>query len=296
MRGNKEYDFHDDHLLLEKPGRKASGGLISKIILILAGIAFVLSLTMLVRIGIQYYTARKEYTDAKSDFVLSASGEKEESSEKATYIDFEGLQEVNSDVKGWIDFVNEPEIINYPVMQGSDNDFYLAHSYTKAASSSASIFMDYKNSSDLSDLNTVLYGHNMKDRSMFAQLRNYVHSGCQDYYNENNKIYYYVPGNNGTNIRYTYTIYSTYTINVFKDEAAYDLMKKDETDVYGDWLEEMRSRSVIEADPQIQFEPDGNACPTLTLSTCTNADDAGRIIVQAVMTDKVVIDKDNNII
>lgn len=83
-------------------------------------------------------------------------------------IDLNALKEVNPDVVGWI-YVPDTDI-NYPVLQGEDNDFYLKHTWEKVPNGMGSIFLETKNTPDFTDFNTIVYGHNMNNGSMFADL------------------------------------------------------------------------------------------------------------------------------
>lgn len=86
-------------------------------------------------------------------------------------VDFNKLEEINPDVIAWIEIPGLE--ISYPVVQGRDNDYYLHHLITGENHKSGSIFMDFQNQEDLSDRNTIIYGHNMKDGSMFGTLNQY---------------------------------------------------------------------------------------------------------------------------
>lgn len=83
-------------------------------------------------------------------------------------IDFEKLEQMNSDVAGWIVF-HEP-YVNGPLVQADDNSYYLDHSFRKKENSAGCLFMDYRNQS-FDDRHVVIYGHNMLDRTMFGSLR-----------------------------------------------------------------------------------------------------------------------------
>ena len=87
-------------------------------------------------------------------------------------VDIAGLQSINEDVVGWIYFENED--ISYPVLYSGDDSTYLRRSYTGENIQAGSIFMEGKNTKDFSDAHTIIYGHNMKDLSMFGRLRYYV--------------------------------------------------------------------------------------------------------------------------
>ena len=86
-------------------------------------------------------------------------------------VDFAGLRSQNSDIVGWI--YSPGTVINYPIVQAADNDYYLHRHIDGTYSGGGSIFMDYACSSDFSGINTILYGHHMYDGSMFASLSNY---------------------------------------------------------------------------------------------------------------------------
>jgi len=81
-----------------------------------------------------------------------------------------GLLGLNPDFVGWISI---DEIINYPVVRGSDNSRYLNTTFTGQNNPSGTVFMDSRNEQGFDSHVCILYGHNMKDRSMFAQLHNY---------------------------------------------------------------------------------------------------------------------------
>ena len=81
-------------------------------------------------------------------------------------VDFEGLQEVNPEVSGWIFFENEE--ISYPVLYSGDNEKYLKKGYNGKTTAAGSIFIDGRNNPDLSDAYTLIYGHNMQNLSMFV--------------------------------------------------------------------------------------------------------------------------------
>lgn len=93
------------------------------------------------------------------------------------YVDFTVLQAQNPDVVGWI--YSEGTIINYPIVQGEDNQQYLRRLIDGTWSALGTIFLDFRNLSDFSDLNNLVYGHNISSGQMFAPLPSYRE---QDYY------------------------------------------------------------------------------------------------------------------
>ena len=104
-------------------------------------------------------------------------------------VDFEGLKKVNPDVIAWIQV---PALdISYPVVQGNDNYFYLHHMFDGQENKNGSIFVDYHTQPDFTDSNTIVYGHNMKNGSMFGTLDRYQK---QSLYQQYPYFYIYVPG------------------------------------------------------------------------------------------------------
>ncbi|HJB28187.1 MAG TPA: class B sortase, partial [Candidatus Blautia faecavium] len=87
-------------------------------------------------------------------------------------IDFESLQEINNDIVGWL-YVDAIPSISYPVVQGEDNEYYLHRTFEKADNFAGTVFIDCKNNKDLSSCNTIVYGHNMKNGTMFGKLKQF---------------------------------------------------------------------------------------------------------------------------
>ncbi len=93
-------------------------------------------------------------------------------------VDFESLQAINPDVVAWISI--EGTNIDYPVVQGTDNNYYLNRLFDGRENGAGSIFMDYRNTPDIMGKNTVLYGHNLKNSTMFSQITNYKEQSFYD--------------------------------------------------------------------------------------------------------------------
>ena len=106
-------------------------------------------------------------------------------------IDFEALKQINSDIVGWIYLENTP--INYPVVQSNDNDYYLRRLVDGTYNRAGTLFMDYRNDKNMNDWNTIIYGHNMKNNTMFGPIIGYKN---QSYYDEHKKIYYFTESQN----------------------------------------------------------------------------------------------------
>lgn len=119
----------------------------------------------------QYRKAAGEYRELQ-EYVDDGPEKKNEDTEEAeeTTVDFDALKEINPDIVAWIRI---PEVLDYPVVQGEDNSYYLFHTFRGENNIAGSIFLDYRNSSDFTDGRSIIYGHNMKDGSMFHGLRKY---------------------------------------------------------------------------------------------------------------------------
>ena len=106
-------------------------------------------------------------------------------------VDFERLQEENKDIIAWL-YCPDTEI-NYPVVQSKDNEYYLRRLLDGTWNIAGTLFMDYRNAADCSDLHTIIYGHNMKNNTMFGSLPKY---SKQEYYEEHSVLYLLTPKQN----------------------------------------------------------------------------------------------------
>lgn len=151
---------------------------------------FITSGFWLFRIINEYGKAAREYEELQEYVDDSLKKEREETEDEKpqkTSIDFEALKEINPDIVAWIRI---PEVFDYPVVQGEDNQYYLSHTFQKESNKAGSIFLDYRNSRDFTDSKNIIYGHNMKDGSMFHVLRNFQD---MDFYNKHREIWLYLP-------------------------------------------------------------------------------------------------------
>lgn len=176
-------------------------------------------------------------------------------------VDFSTLKEKNQDIVGWIYSKDTP--INYPVVQAKDNQYYLHRLINGEYNASGSIFMDYRNNPNLEDNNTIIYGHNMKNNTMFGSLQEYK---SQDYYDNHKVMYYFTSEKN-----YIIELFTGYTISVESD--IYDLSVIDSSK-----LEEWISKSDFESNTKVTEED-----KIITLSTCAYEYDGARYIVMGVL-------------
>ena len=116
-----------------------------------------------------WYRSNKELEKNEKDIFSRVVTTSEENPEKIE-IDFKKLQEINSDVRAWITVENTN--INYPILQTNNNEYYLKHDINKKYSSCGSIFLDCDSDASFTKKNIVIYGHNLLNGKMFAELTN----------------------------------------------------------------------------------------------------------------------------
>lgn len=155
-----------------KKRRKKPWSLGSKILLIIGIALLVAAASIGGYIGWSYYDAAQRYDavnrasgidDALLDAILANQRALEELN-----VDWESLRAINPDIVGWVRVGGTD--ISYPIVHGTDNDYWLHHSFDGAAISSGSIFLDCECAPDFSSMNNIIYGHNMLNGSMFAQI------------------------------------------------------------------------------------------------------------------------------
>lgn len=178
-------------------------------------------------------------------------------------LDLAALQAVNSEVVGWI-LIPDTDI-SFPLLQGTDNDYYLHYTWQNNWSSLGSIFVDYRNSGDLSDFHTVIYGHRMNNHTMFAPLHNYKQAG---YWQTHPSVY--LVDANGVHKYDIFAAYETATTETYQLQFADDAARQS-------YLDGCASRNTL----------DTGIVPTtedrvITLSTCTGTGQSTRWVVQAV--------------
>lgn len=188
-------------------------------------------------------------------------------------VDFNKLEEINPDIIAWIEIPGLE--ISYPVVQGKDNEYYLHHLITGEKHKSGSIFMDFHNQEDLSDRNSIIYGHNMKDGSMFGTLDQYQE---QSLYQNYPCFYMYVPG-----YVYEYQIFSCYEAPT--DHPAYTYAFADSED-YGVFLETLQRSAMYDTGTTVTRENQ-----IVTLSTCVNTRKDYRYLVHGKLKQKIKMEE-----
>ena len=180
-------------------------------------------------------------------------------------VDFDKLLKKNPDTVGWIKV--DGTKVNYPVVQADDNNYYLNHAFNKTDNISGWIFGDYRNDFSNFGRNTIIYGHNMNNKTMFGSIPSMLYSG---YLNNSNNNYIKLSTPN------TNTIWKVFSIYVIEPEVYY-IKTNFYNEDFGGWLNTIKDRSVYDFGVSVD-ESD----KVLTLSTCDNTG-TKRIAVHAKM-------------
>lgn len=136
------------------------------------------------------YNGSREYKNGTDTYsAIQEIAIKDEKAEPGdNRIDFEALKSVNDDVIGWLTLNNT--VIDYPVVKGEDNDYYLHHLYNGEWNSLGTLFVDYRNRDLFTDQISTIYGHSMLNGSMFFILERYKR---QDFYEEHKQFSFETP-------------------------------------------------------------------------------------------------------
>lgn len=183
-------------------------------------------------------------------------------------INFDELKRKNSDTIGWIRFAPEPETINYPIVQTIDNETYLNYTFARRESKLGAIFMETLNAPDFSDQNTVIYGHRMKNKSMFYHLEDYKK---KEFWQEYPYFYIYTPDG----MVNTYLIFSCATINA--ESPSYNCNYGGEKE-FNSMINNIKKAGYYDTGVDVSY-----GSRIVTLSTCTAASDDNRITVRGVL-------------
>ena len=212
--------------------------------------------------GYKVGTALYKYYHSRSGFKQVAKEAKVDPNQFTGVVDFDALKKLNPDVVGWI--YQKDTIINYPIMRGKDNDQYLHSDINKKYSVSGSIFMDYKNSADFSDFNTIIYGHHMHDGSMFKSLRGYTKEA--DYYKDHKTFELITPDK-----KYHLQIISSYITPATSDAYKYSFNNQADKQAFINYsIKKSKISTGITATTNDKI---------ITLSTCAYDYDEARYVV-----------------
>ena len=228
--------------------------IIRRILLVVCLAVFLYSAGNLLNIGYKYHKLdsdnnklqEKVVTEVKQDSPLDRK--------------IDQLKSINEDIIGWIYIPNTN--IDYALLKGKTNDTYIHTNYEKKYSFGGSIFLDEDNNASLTDSNTIIYGHNMKNGAMFANIKKFAD---HDYFINHPEVYIYLPDG-------SINVYSVYSTKIIDARSDYYLKDID----YASYVANAKSSAKQSRDVDTQ-----NGAPLLLLSTCYAPDTTTRSVLFA---------------
>lgn len=222
------------------------------------------SFTQIVRLSNQKAATEKLTTTAQSYITENTEAGKNNGLTKKYEVDFNGLKSINPDTKGWIK-VNGIGL-DIPVVQTTDNEYYLKHSFDKSYNVCGWAFVDYRNNLDGKDKNIIIFGHNRKDGNMFSNMTEILKPKWSDEAENKNITFITEEGES------TYEVFSVYEISA---EDYYIQTNFNSDEEYQNFLNIIKSRSTKEYNTKLTAKD-----KILTLSTC-GKDNEHRIVLHA---------------
>ncbi len=205
------------------------------------------------------YVATKD-VESNSEATQGNDEQPPKSTEPPIAIDFDALLNRNKDVIGWL--YCPDTVINYPVVQGKNNDQYLRKDLDGKYLVSGTLFADYRNGALNEDANYIIYGHNMKNGTMFSSLAKYKQ---QSYCDQHPIMYYLTPDGN-----YKLELFAGLVVK--RDDKIY--LPNQSEEEFAELIKEYRAKSTFKSDIELEYND-----TIVTLSTCSYEFDNARYIV-----------------
>lgn len=189
--------------------------------------------------------------------------------------DYDKLYSQNNDFRGWITIPNTK--VNYPMVQGKDNDLYLGAGFNKKELSGGSIFIAHDNPDPFNDQNTIIHGHHMKNGSMFGSLKKYKD---EDFFNNNPIVYISL---RDKCLRYEiFSVYICDITTVVDTKASPYMYSFSNDDDYVKYLKNLKKKSLFQRKDFDEFKKDDKI---ITLSTCSYEYENARMLIHARLID-----------
>jgi len=226
----------------------------------------IISLIMILSMTSEYTEGVQSYEDLNQYITMPSEDPKSPVSpdpDPDTWppVDFDALRAINPDIVAWL--ICEGTNINYPVVKGTDNTYYLKHLFDGTRNSAGCLFVDSNNEPGFVDHNTVIYGHHMKDKSMFQTLTEYK---TQAFYEKHPQMILLTPNGN-----YTLDLFAGYVTNIKAD--SWKLWFASNTE-FEEWIRVTRSKSTFQSEVEVSTSD-----RFVTLSTCSYEFDNARYVV-----------------
>lgn len=225
-------------------------------------LVFLLSLFILVISSVKLYNYNREKTELEK--FTKKTVEVTEKAECPISVDFDKLRKINEDICGWL--YSEGTPINYPVARAANNNYYLHRTLEGEYAYAGTLFLDYRNSGDFTDVNSIIYGHNMKNDTMFGTLLEYREN---EYFSKHSELYLLTPLRN-------YKIKLIAGAYVLNTSEIYNLSMEDAEEIICNLLDNSTFKSGYNYSKEDRF---------ITLSTCINENSNTRYILIGTIND-----------
>lgn len=233
-----------------------------RILLVVCLAVFLYSAGNLGKIGYKYYKLDSDNNKLQEEVIT----EPKQDSPLDRKIDFIKLKKINEDIIGWI-YIPDTKI-DYALLKGKTNDTYIHTNYEKKYSFGGSIFLDEANHASLTDANTVIYGHNMKNGSMFAGIKKFTN---KDFFDKHPNVYIYLPDG-------SINVYSIYSTKIIDARSDFYLKNID----YASYVKKAKDSAYHLREVDLN-----RAAPLIMLSTCHVHDQPSRNVLFARLTKNV---------
>lgn len=271
---NKNENTAKDNNIKENTGNtkeKKKWSLKQKIILTIAIVVVLIGLAWIIYFIVDYLRGQNEYKDLNQNYTVSNGTEWYNMID----VDIAELKQKNPDTRGWIFFENDD--ISYPIVQGTDDDKYLNTSFEGEQLRAGSIFLEALNHGDFSDKNNIIYGHNMRDQSMFGKLQKYKFE--DNYYGDHKYFQILTPDRIYRFMVFAYNDVSdtsdvyTLTFATDKEFVDYITMVKQLSQIQ-EAVPDVAEQNATDSEKILQ-----NYRKLVTLSTCTSQDDMRFVVL-----------------
>ncbi len=249
--------------------RKSSGGP-WRVVFIVSMIVFVVALAALAAIGFSYWQGQQTNKEIE-EIGFTAPDSIDSDQLGSLTVDWDALRAINPDTIGWIYIPGTS--INYPIVQGEDDSYYLKHDFkgsTGWIATFGAIFLEAENKSDFSDANNIIYGHHLNDGSMFAPIADFSDA---DTFNANRTIYLLTPKGN-----YRLTTFSL--VHCAANDPIAQMSFTDNAERVS-YIQDKMDRSVVSVSDVPAAD---NMKRTFALSTCDNLPSDGRWVLFAYVS------------
>lgn len=243
-----------------------------RIVTLICLAVFLFSAWKLLGIFQAYNEAEELYEETAEKYMVKTETEESSAAKPPIEVDFTDILKINEDVVGWI--YMDDTVVNYPILQGENNLYYLDKTYYKKYLASGSIYLDTDNEPDFSDAHSIIFGHNMKNHTMFGDLSDFRD---EEYLSKHPYVDIILV--DGTWLRYE--IFSIYRAHI--EDGTYRLpLNKPEN--FESFMELVTEQNMFASSSALELPVVQAGDKVLTLSTCTeDSADYERFVIHTLL-------------